>query len=262
MEDKTIKMIASELYNARETGSLVEQQVITSLTALEQAYQIQAAQIELYKEQIIGWKIGPTNKAKLVTYGIDEPLIAPVFESKCHGNNASFPIYMNHRPKLEAEIALRLHKNIDAVMVTGGRSAIREAVDAALPAVEVVSFRHQDPKSTALKVVADGGGNAGVVIGEKSLPFSTLSDLRIDVMVNGEIAATGSTTELLWDDVLDSVAWLAQHPVLQDRGLMAGDTIFTGACTSLVPVEPGQTASVNFEDFDNLTTTFIDANNP
>lgn len=257
-----IKLIASELRNARETGGLVEPQVVESLTNLEQAYAIQSAQIDLFPEGIVGWKIGPTKQAKLTAYDIDEPLIAPVFASKCYTDGARFPIHMPHRPKLEAEIALRLGADIDAQMAAGGQSAIRDAVEAALPAVEVVSFRYFDPTSTAQKIVADGGANAGVIVGDTALPFSKLPDLSIDIARDGEPVAKGSIGELLWGDILDSVVWLAQHHVLGNRGLRAGDMVFTGACTALVPIEPGQTVSVNFGGLGSLTTPFVDASDP
>ena len=261
MSDST-KLIASKLREARETGGLVEQHVVTSLTDLEQAYEIQSTQIARYAEEaegIIGWKIGPTSEAKLVAYGIEEPLIAPVFASKCHADGARIPIYMPHRPKLEAEVALLLKTDIDARLAAGGRSAVSGAIEAALPAIEIVGFRYVEPESTAVKIVADGGGNAGVVVGDTTLPFAELAGLTIDVTLDGDSVASGGVDALLWDDVLDAVVWLAQHAVLKNRGLQAGDIVFTGACTSLVPLEPGQQVSVDFGGLTRLTAFFSEA---
>ncbi|SEK08988.1 2-keto-4-pentenoate hydratase [Marinovum algicola] len=252
-------MIASDLYEARETGGHFDQSRLATLTALDRAYDIQSAQIALHGADIAGWKIGVTSAEKLVSYGLNEPLIGPVYGSKCHGDGACVPLHMSHRPKLEAEIALRVGADIDAKMAAGGREAVRDAVEAALPAIEIVGSRYSKPQTSPFLIVADGGGNADVVFGRCAIPFAQLRGLGVELSVDGRKVAEGSVDALLWDDILDAVAWLTQHPRLRSRGLRAGDLVFTGACTALLPVEPGQTVTAGFCGLGSVTVSFCDA---
>lgn len=252
--------ILNELWEARTSGRLVDPNRMASFTDLEEAYRLQAEQIQLSGATVIGWKIGAASAPALASLGLSEPIIGPVFSNQCYPSGSSIPITSVHRPKLETEIALRIGADIDEGMASRGRSVVESAVSAALPAFEIVGSRFRCSEPSAPQIVVDGGGNTAVVVGEPAHEMiSQIADAEVQVSIDGKCVASGSSRTLIWENLLDSITWIVQQPALRDRGLRQGDLVMTGTCAPLIPIAPGQHSSADFGIGKLLTCEFSDS---
>ena len=67
---------------------------------------------------------------------------------------------------------------------------------------------------------------------------------------------TGNTSVLLWDHVLDAVAWVAGHDTMSNRGLLAN---VSGTCTGITPLNRRDSAEADFDPMKKVRACFVDA---
>ena len=78
----------------------------------------------------------------------------------------------------------------------------------------------------------------------------------VHLNVNGTHVATGKPADLIWEQLIDAIGWLAKHPHLAERGLRAGDLIMTGSMTGMTPIQPGDQAEADFGAFGKIHVQF------
>lgn len=210
-------------------------------TDADGAYAVQALNTRFWEasgRRIVGRKIGLTAKAVQTQLGVDQPDFGVLFADMAVADGGTVSAAKMLQPKAEAEIALVLGADLDAV--DADRDAVARAVAEVIPAIEIVDSRIADWKITFADTVADNGSSAYFVLGAPRQPLAGL-DLWSCGMVlelNGQVASLGAGAACLGHP-LDAAAWLARTLALRGEPLRAGDILLTGALGPMIPIKAG-----------------------
>jgi 2-keto-4-pentenoate hydratase len=188
--------------------------------------------------KLAGRKIGLTSKAVQTQLGVDQPDYGMLFADMEIGEHEEIALDRFLQPKVEAEIAFVLGRDLDDPSLTLGR--LVQAIDFALPAVEIVDSRIADWKISILDTIADNASSGAYVLGGAPVKVDTL-DLRLCGMVlehAGEPVSVGCGAACLGNP-LAAALWLARTMASAGRPLVAGDVVLSGALGPMVTVKPG-----------------------
>lgn len=176
------------------------------------------------------WKVGATGPG-------EEPACAPLPATGVLRTGAALagPDWVLRG--IEAELALRLGRDLGAAD-ENDPARLSAAIDAALPALEVVETRLADWRaSTPLDQLADLLSHGALVVGDPvpwrpAAPID-LRTLRVTLGFDGQPVADARGGHPV-GDVMPLLGWLARHARERGRPLRAGDIVTTGSCTGLL----------------------------
>lgn len=207
---------------------------------VEEAYKIQEEYVGIKLEQgyrIIGPKMGLTSQAKMKQMNVEEPIYGYIFNYMVEDNSQiSMSDYIH--PKVEAEIAFILGKDIEGPGVTGVQ--VLAATEYVVPALEIIDSRYENFQFTLPDVIADNASSSGVVLGNRiRSPREIELDLvGVTLFINGELKDLGAGAAVLGHPA-NSVAMLANMLSRQGLKLKAGEVILTGGVTGAVMLSVG-----------------------
>ena len=113
--------------------------------------------------RIVGCKIGLTSAAVQTQLGVDQPDFGMLFDDMEYGDGQEVPLSRLIQPKVEAEIAFVLERDLDAERP--GLGQVLGAIGYALPAIEIVDSRVRDWKISILDTIADNASSGLYVLG-------------------------------------------------------------------------------------------------
>jgi len=211
---------------------------------------------------VVGRKIGATSKAVQDQLGVDQPdfgyLLDDMDVSASAGEGGA-PISMATllQPRVEAEVAFRLGRDIDVPEEEITLAFVRDAVDVALPALEIVDSRIADWKIGFTDTVADCASSGLFVVGTDERPLSELEprDVEMSLTINGEVRSSGNGAACLGDP-LEALRWLAVQAARFGDPLRAGHLILSGALGPFVPFAAGDDVVASISGFAPLTVKF------
>jgi len=139
---------------------------------LDDAYAVQAELIAMKLgrgRKVIGWKIGLTSRAMQEQLKIDTPDSGVLLDDMLFAAGATIP--KNHfiQPRVEAEIAFLMARDLSGADVT--RRDVIAATAHVAPALEILDTRilRADPATGKARIitdtVSDNAANAGIVLG-------------------------------------------------------------------------------------------------
>jgi 2-keto-4-pentenoate hydratase len=234
---------AQGLARAFAEGALVAPLPDDAVADGARARALQAEVITALGLELAGWKIGATSAAAQAIMGADEPFYGPVFRSRLWADGAIVDPPPGFRG-VEGEFALRIGADLPVRPGGYGIEQLVIAVDAVVPAIELVATRQRvDGMGDARRATADLGFNHGLVLGAPLMPppVRELADAAVTARVDGADVASGRGADVLGHP-LEAVAWLTRAGV----PLAAGALVSTGTCTGLVPLAAGQLAEADF----------------
>jgi 2-keto-4-pentenoate hydratase len=225
------------LMGARQSGQrLADLPDDLQPATVAQAYAIQDAAMR-HMGPIGGWKVSPLRPGA-------DPGCAPVSAALIHASPAAFTLSEMPDTEIEVEIAVKLGRDLPARETSYEAADVRMAIATLHPAVELLGSRFKDRKAvSALSAVADSQSNAGIVLGEGLADWAGLDLGRVvmGLRIGGEeVSSTDGGADTA--NVLDSIAWLANHAASRNGGLKKGDVIITGA--RIGPWSVGNTATI------------------
>jgi 2-keto-4-pentenoate hydratase len=225
---------------------------------LDTAYRVQAVNTEHWLAEgrrPVGAKIGLTARSVQQQLGVDQPDFGVLFADMSIDDGALVPAGRLLQPKVEAEIAFVLGRPIDTDRLTAAE--LIDAVDYALPAIEIVDSRIADWKIGIADTIADNASSGLFVLGTTPvLPGSF--DLRLCGMVlelNGEPVSFGAGAACLGNP-LHALGWLARTMAERGRPLDEGDIVLAGALGPMVAVTPGDWVEARIEGLGSVRVGF------
>jgi 2-oxo-3-hexenedioate decarboxylase/2-keto-4-pentenoate hydratase len=225
----------------------------TPLEALEGAaaplteadgYRIQQAVHGLLADLLgarMGYKIGCTSQVMQQYLDIPHPCRGGIFSQGIHDSGAVLRAGDFVRVGVECEIAVRLGRDVQAPFAAQN---LASAIDAYLPAIEIVDDRYADwSRLGAPTLVADDFFAAGCVLGRPVAPSRSRDPGAVEgrAMINGVEAGQGTGADVLGHPHR-ALAWLADHLALDGQQLRAGDIVLTGSLVRTLWLKAGDHA--------------------
>lgn len=256
MNELNYKATAEFLHKAE-----MEKREVVRITAdhpelsVEEAYLIQEELVALKLQQghrIIGPKMGLTSQAKMKQMNVEEPIYGYIFDYMAVADGGTISMSDLIHPKVEAEIAFILGKDLEGPGLTG--TQVLAATEYVIPALEIIDSRYQKFQFTLPDVIADNASSSRVIFGTRMI---RPEDLELDLVgvtlsINGEIKDLGAGAAVVGHPA-NSVAMLANMLTRKGAKLNAGDIILTGGVTGAVMLAVGDTVSAQLDGMGNVS---------
>ncbi|RQH06420.1 2-keto-4-pentenoate hydratase [Paraburkholderia dinghuensis] len=261
MQQERLKAIAARLKEAEASRQVIAPvRGEIALDDMQSAYAVQQINVDArvaQGERIVGRKIGLTSLAVQKQLGVDQPDFGALFASMTYGDSQPIPLSKLIQPKVEAEIALVLNRDL-----THERHTFADligATDYAVAALEVVDSRIQNWDIKFVDTVADNASSAAFVLGSRPIPLSQIDltgcAMRLESV--GQVLSTGSGAACLGNP-LNAAIWLADRMAALGTPLRAGDVVLTGALGPMVAVTKPGTYTAVIEGLGSVRATFIE----
>ena len=205
-------------------------------------------------ERVAGWKAGFTSKAGQESWEVTEPVCAFLLASGVLASGAEIPAARFVKPGVEAEVAFVMKYDLAGPGVTAPRAL--QAVEGAVPALELIDFRHSG-KAVGTDVVADGVYAKAIVLGGAVTPLAGI-DLALEGLLyeqSGTVVATNTAYEVMGNP-LNSLAWIANHLGSRGLGLRAGDVVMSGSVSKILSARAGDTVRATFTRLGSVSVRF------
>ena len=204
---------------------------------------------------VVGRKIGATSEAVQTQLGVDQPDFGYLLDDMDVSRDDPISMRTLLQPRVEGEVAFLLARDVDDDEIT--LDVVRDAVDVALPALEIVDSRIADWKIGFTDTVADNASSGLFVVGTDGRKLDELEprDVTMSLTINGEERSAGTGAACLGDP-LEALRWLAVQAQRFGDPLRAGHLILSGALGPFVPFAPGDRVEATISGFAPLRVTF------
>jgi 2-keto-4-pentenoate hydratase len=205
--------------------------------------------------RLCGHKIGLTSEAVQRQLGVDRPDFGVLFAELAHTSGDTVPVRDLLQPKVEAEVALVLGRDLDLGVHTV--ADVIGAVDYVLPALEIVDSRIAGWDITFVDTVADNASSGRFVLGTVPVRLDglDLAGVEMSMRVGDEGRSTGRGSACLGNPLI-AARWLADTMSQAGTPLRAGGIVLTGALGPMTAVEPGHSVVAEFSSLGTVAATF------
>ena len=206
----------------------------------------------------VGYKIGCTSAVMQQYLGIPHPCAGGVFAKGVHASGVSLASNDFVRVGVECEIAVRLARDLASSEAPFTADTVAHAVDAYLPAIEIVDDRYQEWQTLgAPTLVADDFFAAGCVLG-KPVTRSAAPDLPGVIgraLINSVEAGQGTGADVLGHPH-NALAWLANHLAATGKHLRAGEIVLTGSLVKTLWLNAGDKVEMELQGLGTVGAAF------
>ncbi len=232
--------------------------------SLSTAYLIQDAAIDMWPDDILGWKVGRIPPVVEDQFGCDR-LAGPIFAStvitEAGDIPVEMPVYVDGFAAVEAEFVAVIGEDSPPDKLTWSRDEAVAMIADLRIGLEVAS----SPLATINELgptvtVSDFGNNAGLIVGGRisNWQIRDPQSLTSETFIDGKSVGSGGAFGLT-GGVVRSVQFMLELAAQRRRPLRAGDLIATGQTTGIHEVSPGQEVRIVFAGHGELACRFVAA---
>lgn len=230
---------------------------------LDLAYEVQAINNNLLIEKgarVTGHKIGLTSKAVQEQLGVDQPDFGILLDTMEVLNGDSISMSKLMQPKVEAEIAFVLGKDLPNRKIS--TAELISAIDYALAAIEIVGSRIENWNIKITDTIADNASASHYVLGHRPVKLSDFDVVNCKMTMDkvthfSEQVSSGCGSACLGSPV-NATLWLVNKMVELGTPLKAGEVILSGALGKMANVKAGDTFRASIEGLGSVSVSFTD----
>jgi len=265
-QHEKIQALADALWQAQQSGvpcapirsALTELGAQLGGTALDHAYAVQRVNTERQLaagKRLVGRKIGLTSKAVQAQLGVDQPDFGMLFDDMAVADGEAIALSRTQQPKVEAEIALVLARDLPYERHT--MADLIAATAYVLPAIEIVGSRIANWDIRLADTVADNASSGLFVLGNRPVKLSAFDAIACGMVMErrGDQVSVGAGAACLGNP-LYAALWLANTMTRVGAPLQAGDIVLTGALGPMVSVAAGDVFTAHIEGLGSVSAYF------
>tara|TARA_B100000579_G_scaffold429712_1_gene441927 strand:- start:560 stop:1339 length:780 start_codon:yes stop_codon:yes gene_type:complete len=228
------------------------------ITGTDEAYLIQDAFIDLKKmdinSDIRGWKVALTNPEMQKLVNVNTPAEGAIFQSLIYKNNASLQFSNYCHLGAEAEIALKINKDIPSKIAGfNNKEEMIPYLKEVMVALEIVDDRNYGAKGNFENLIAQNSMNHGCVVGESvEIDLMSLSKLEGELIVSDKVFGKGIGKNVL-QHPLNSVLYLINNLLKRGRNIFAGDIVLTGSISLTCWPEKGDKVEAKIDKLGSVS---------
>ena len=225
---------------------------------VDEAYSIQDEFINLKRKDINsdigGWKVALTNPEMQKLVNVNTPAEGAILQSLIYKNNTSFQLSNYCHLGAEAEIALKINKDIPTkIPGFNDKEEILPYLKEVMVALEIVDDRNYAAKGNFENLIAQNSMNQGCVIGESvEIDLMSLSQLEGELIVSDKVFGKGIGKNVL-QHPLNSVLYLINNLLKRGRNIFAGDIILTGSISLTCWPEKGDKVEAKIDKLGSVS---------
>lgn len=250
---EAVEETAISFVNARRAAGSLEAYPGSAPADLDTAYLIQDRAIDLWTDDIGGWKVGRIPPAVEDEFGCDR-LAGPIFATSIlrlkDDHVPDMPVFAGGFAAVEAEFVAVIRENAPADKLEWSRDEAQAMIGELRIGLEVASSPLGAINDLGPAVVAsDFGNNAGLIVGPAIADWCDrdIESLACATYIDGELVGEGGAFGLT-GGVTRSVQFMLELAARRGRPLRAGDFVATGQTTGIHDVSPGQSVRMPFGD--------------
>ncbi len=233
-----IKNTARLLDTAARSATAVDQISQKTDFDLEEAYAIQKESIG-YRlergEQLTGYKLGFTSKAKMEQMGVHEIIWGRLTDKMHIRNGGNLDLSSFIHPRVEPEIAFLIKKKITEPLASEN---VKDYIKGVAGALEIIDSRYQNFKFSLEDVIADNCSSSAYVLGEWKDIDTAFENIGIRLIIDGKYVQTGRSSAILGNP-LDALVEITRILSKNQIEIQAGAIILAGAATSAEYLQKG-----------------------
>jgi 2-keto-4-pentenoate hydratase len=197
-----------------------------------------------------GWKVSP--------FGADAPPMCGALPAAgIVASPATLSSQTHAMRGIEAEISVRIGRDLPPRGTPYGRDEIVAAIAAMHPAIEVLESRFIEPSGLDVPTaLADSQAHGGFVHGKAVTAWQGIDLARESVEQFVDGAVTASRTGHPAGDLVAQVVWLANEGSVWAGGLKAGQFVTCGSWTGAQRVGPTASVRVKFSSVGEVLLNF------
>lgn len=195
-----------------------------------------------------GVKLAATNPAAMQKLGLDRPFHGPMLSARVFESPASLPFDDFIVCVVEAELGVRLGRDLGGAARAPSRDEVAAAVDAIFPVIELAETRLVDWQAAPpAAILADMAYFGALVTGVPLRDWRgiDLAAASVRLAVNGDELRQGTGAAVMGNP-LDALAGYVAEIGAEGRGLRAGEIVSTGTWTQPYVAQAGDRIVADF----------------
>jgi 2-keto-4-pentenoate hydratase len=255
MQAIVLDELATALARNRKTGTFSVLQ-LDGLRSRQDAEAVQAAALDAYAEDFVGYALIGTSEVCRHMLGLDRPVQAAIPDTSLYagGSRIRLPQGMIGA---QCELAFTLGRSFPEIGETIDRRSVADAILACQPAIGLLGRRTRPGPDNELTAIADFALHVATICGPPVEPHDkeALDRSVMTARIDGTTVITAKA-DMIMGHPLNALVWLAREFFREGKQLNAGDIVTTGSCAPILQILPGQQLTVEFEGVGVATCSF------